>query len=101
MMVSNPAASHKIIVSLVFWATPPKEEPAGEGLIKACLLLTNSSILVLSPKILPLLIELLGSMASTATFLFFSVNCIPNASMKVLFPTPGTPVMPILIDLFA
>ena len=33
--VLKPAASQRIIVSLVFLATPPSEPAAGEGLIKA------------------------------------------------------------------
>jgi hypothetical protein len=50
---------------------------------------------------LPFVIVLLGSMARTATFLPNPVRCFPKASIKVLFPTPGTPVMPILMELFA
>lgn len=45
--------------------------------------------------------ELLGSMANTATFFPWDVNCFPKLSIKVLFPTPGTPVIPILTELFA
>jgi hypothetical protein len=44
---------------------------------------------------------LLGSTARTATFFPNDVRCFPKASMNVLFPTPGTPVIPIRIDLFA
>ena len=101
IIVSNPAASHKIILSRVFWATPPKEVPEGEGLIKAFSSVTRASILVLSPKIEPLFTELLGSTANTATFLPCAVKYLPKVSIKVLFPTPGTPVIPILTDLFA
>src|SRR4051812_49916445 len=36
-----------------------------------------------------------GSTASTATLWPAAINCIPNASMNVLLPTPGTPVTPI------
>ena len=90
-----------MILSRVFCATPPKEFPEGEGLINAFLSVTNCSILVLSPKIEPLFTELLGSTASTATFLPCAVKCFPKASINVLFPTPGTPVIPILIELFA
>jgi hypothetical protein len=50
---------------------------------------------------LPLLMELLGSMANTATLHPFSIRSFPNTSMKVLFPAPGTPVIPILIDRLA
>ena len=89
------------MVSRVFLATPPKEVPEADGRIKALLFLTNSSILVLSPKILPLVILLLGSTAKTATFLFSVVRCVPKASIKVLLPTPGTPVIPILTEVFA
>jgi len=34
-MVSKPAASHKIIVSRVFLATPPSVSPEADGRIKA------------------------------------------------------------------
>ena len=40
-------------------------------------------------------------MASTATLCPFWVKNFPKVSIKVLFPTPGTPVIPILTDLFA
>jgi len=40
----------------------------------------------------------LGSIANTATFLPCSINFNPNASIKVLFPTPGTPEIPILYE---
>lgn len=45
--------------------------------------------------------ELVGSIASMAMRLPCDVKCFPKASINVLFPTPGTPVMPILIDLLA
>ena len=51
----------------MFLATPPNESLDAEGRIKALGSLTKSSIRVLSPKILPPLIELLGSTANTAT----------------------------------
>jgi hypothetical protein len=49
---------------------------------------------VLSPRMLPPVTLLLGSMASTATRLPCRVSSVPSASMNVLLPTPGTPVMP-------
>ena len=101
MIVSKPAASQSVIVSRVFRATPPNVSPEAEGRIKAFLSFTNSSIRVLSPKMLPCEIVLLGSTASTATFFPKPVKCFPKASIKVLFPTPGTPVIPILTDLLA
>ena len=100
-MVSKPAASQRIILSRVFCATPPKEVPEGEGLIKAFLSVTNCSIRVLSPKIDPLFTELLGSTAKIATFFPWLVNCLPKASINVLLPTPGTPVIPIRMELLA
>ncbi|MNE58830.1 hypothetical protein D3C80_1538860 [compost metagenome] len=45
-----------------------------------------------------MLILLLGSMASTASFRPSAIRCIPKDSMKVLLPTPGTPVMPMRSD---
>ena len=55
-------------------------------------------ILLLSPKILPCVFSEVGSMASTATLCPVLVKSFPNVSIKVLFPTPGTPVIPILIE---
>ena len=100
-IVSKPAASHNIIVCRVFFATPPNEPAEGEGLIKALGSFANSSILVLSPRMLPFVISLLGSTAKTAILRPSLVTYLPNDSIKVLFPTPGTPVTPILIDFLA
>ena len=58
--------------------------PSAEGLIKALDSFTKSSIRVLSPIILPPLIELLGSTANTATFNFFWTINFPNCSINVL-----------------
>ena len=96
---SKPAASHKITVSLVFLATPPSEPALGLGRINALGSLHRVSIRVLSPRILPLLFSELGSMASTASLCPLDVMKLPKASMNVLFPAPGTPVIPILMDL--
>ena len=49
---------------------------------------------VLSPRIEPPVRPLDGSTASTATRWPAAVSMVPKASMKVLLPTPGTPVMP-------
>ena len=49
---------------------------------------------VLSAMMLPPLRVLLGSTASTATWSPFSTSIMPKLSIKVLLPTPGTPVMP-------
>ena len=55
----------------------------------------SRSMRVLSPRMLPPEIGLDGSTLSTATFSPRSrIRCMPSASMKVLLPTPGTPVMP-------
>ena len=97
-ITSYPPASHRMIVSRVFLATPPRDPPAGEGRMKAFSSAERSSILVLSPRILPPERSLEGSMASTASFLPEAVIRVPRDSMKVLFPTPGTPVIPILTD---
>tara|TARA_B100001758_G_scaffold245658_1_gene259098 strand:- start:1391 stop:1705 length:315 start_codon:yes stop_codon:yes gene_type:complete len=52
----------------------------------------------LSPRILPPVLVLDGSIASTATlFLSFKIS-FPNSSMKQLLPTPGTPVTAIRIE---
>src|SRR5213592_3952746 len=49
---------------------------------------------VLSPRMLPPERALDGSTASTATFFPRPIRWRPKASMKVLFPTPGTPLTP-------
>jgi hypothetical protein len=49
---------------------------------------------VLSPKMLPFERSLEGSMASTASLFPLLIRCMPKASMEVLFPAPGTPVIP-------
>ena len=98
-ILSKPAASHKTIVSRVFLATPPKEPADGEGRINAFFSLERASILVLSPNMLPLERSLLGSMANTASLCPSWIKCIPNESIDVLFPAPGTPVIPIRTDL--
>ena len=89
------------MVSRVFRATPPSVSPEADGRMKAFSSFTNSSMRVLSPKILPCEIVLLGSTARTATFFPKPVRYFPKASIKVLFPTPGTPVIPIRTDLLA
>ena len=66
--------------------------------MKALGSLQRVSIRVLSPRILPLLFSLLGSIARTASLCPFDVIKLPKASMNVLLPAPGTPVIPILID---
>ena len=96
--VSNPAASHKIIVSRVLRATPPNEPADGEGRMKAFFSLDRASILVLSPNILPFERSLLGSIANTANLWPCFNKCIPKESIEVLFPAPGTPVIPMRTD---
>ena len=49
---------------------------------------------VLSPRMEPPDTLEEGSTASTATRWPFSIRNTPNDSMKVLLPTPGTPLMP-------
>ena len=68
-IISYPAASHKIILSLVLFATPPKVPLVGLGRINAFLLAANSCIRLLSPSMLPCVCSLVGSIAKTATFL--------------------------------
>lgn len=50
---------------------------------------------VLSPRIEPPVRVDDGSTARTATRKPSEVSSVPNASMKVDLPTPGTPLMPI------
>ena len=95
---SKPAASQRSIASRVFPATPPKVLREGLGRMKARLSKARRSMRVLSPRILPFERELLGSTAKTATFLPASKSLPPKTSIKLLFPTPGTPVTPIRKD---
>ena len=67
--------------------------------MKAFLFTDNLIILVLSPKIDPPVVLEDGSTARTETFKPKFINFIPKDSIKVDFPTPGTPVIPILIVL--
>ena len=57
----------------------------------------KDSILVLSPRIDPPLMLELGSIARIANRSSLSRTECPIASMKVDFPTPGGPEIPILI----
>ena len=97
-MISNLAASHNAIASLVLSATPPCKFPLGDGRIKALGSLDNNSIRVLSPSIDPPDLLEVGSTANTATFKPLLINIRPKLSIKVDFPTPGVPVNPIRID---
>ena len=95
MMLRYPAASHSSMVSRVRWATPPNEPREGDGRMKASSLAASVAMRVLSPRMLPPVRSLLGSTASTATLCPYSaMTKFPSASMRVLLPAPGTPVMP-------
>ena len=94
-MTSKPAASQSAMVSRVARVTPPKVPAEGEGRTNAAGSTDRRCMRVLSPRIEPPLRVLEGSTASTATRRPSSVRTVPKASMKVLLPTPGTPVMPI------
>ena len=83
------------IVSRLLRATPPRVPPAGEGLMYASCRLDRVPILVLSPRMEPLVTELVGSTDSTATLCPLSHSILPKASIIVLLPAPGTPVIPI------
>ena len=61
-------------------------------------LLQMLSMRVLSPRMDPPLRSDEGSMASTASLWRREVTMLPTASMKVDFPAPGTPVMPMRTD---
>ena len=97
-ITSNPAASHSTIVSRVLRATPPSDPAEGEGRMKTSGLPEMLSMRVLSPRIEPPLRSDEGSMASTASLCRSEVTMLPTASMKVDFPAPGTPVMPMRTD---
>ena len=91
---SWPAASSTTMDSRVVRVTPPRVPVLGEGRTKAESSLARRGIRVLSPRMLPPERVLVGSTASTATRRPAPVSLVPSASMKVLFPTPGTPVTP-------
>ena len=96
IVMLNPAASIIAIDSLVDLLTPPRLSPDGDGRMNTFSFRLKDSILVLSPNIDPPLIEELGSIAKTANlFPSSSINC-PIDSIKVDFPTPGEPEIPIL-----
>src|SRR5262245_47622633 len=95
---SKPAASHSSSTSRVLRATPPSVPPVGDGRTNASGERVSSSMRVLSPRIEPPLRVLDGSTASTATRWPWSTTCRPNASMKVDFPAPGAPEMPMRIE---
>src|ERR1017187_6167767 len=83
------------MVSRVRRATPPKCPPDGEGRMNAPSSIESRSIRVLSPRMLPPESGLYGSTVRPARRSPQSrMTYIPNASMKVLLPTPGTPVIP-------
>src|SRR5262245_18638092 len=91
---SYPAASHTIIASRVRRVTPPSEPAAGLGRMKASGAAASRGMRVLSPRMLPPERALDGSTARTATRLPRPSRWSPKASMKVLLPTPGTPLTP-------
>ena len=67
--------------------------------MKAPVFCDSSSIRVLSPRMEPPVTLEDGSTASTATLWPCSMRYSPRASMKVDLPTPGTPEMPMRIEL--
>mgnify|MGYP000338714943 CR=1 FL=1 len=76
------------------WEKQVEVFPVAVGRINTSSRIDKDSMRVLSPSILPPLMLELGSMAITASRCpWFNSSC-PIASMKVLFPTPGTPVIP-------
>lgn len=83
------------MASRVARATPPRVPAVGEGLTKAAGSTASRSIRVLSPRMEPPVLLDEGSTASTATRWPRPVSRVPKASMKVDFPTPGTPLIPI------
>ena len=92
--VSKPKASQSRMVSRVLRVTPPSAPPLGEGRMKAFGSWTSCSMRVLSPRMEPRVMVLEGSTASTARRWPRRQRRVPSPSMKVLLPTPGTPVMP-------
>ena len=98
-ILSNPAASHNTMVSRVLRATPPSDPADGLGRMKALGCTARRSMRVLSPRMLPLVRSELGSMARTASLPPSLRTCRPKASMLVLLPAPGTPLIPMRTEL--
>ena len=82
------------MASRVFSATPPRVPLLGLGRMYAFSWTDRCSMRVLSPRMEPPDTLLEGSTASTATRCPCWIKYRPNASMNVLLPTPGTPLMP-------
>ena len=94
-ILSKPAASQRMMVSRVLRATPPRLPADGLGRINELGCWASFSMRVLSPRMLPLVRSDEGSMASTASLPPYSRStCMPNSSMLVDLPAPGTPLMP-------
>ena len=91
---SYAAASSTAIAWTVARATPPRVPAAGEGRMKAFGLADSFAIRVLSPSTEPPVRMLDGSTARTPTRWPCAVSRVPSDSMKVDFPTPGTPETP-------
>ena len=88
------------MASRVRCATPPRDPREGEGRMNAMSLEAREFMRVLSPRMLPPEIWLLGSIASTATFCPNSlIKYVPSTSITLLLPAPGTPVMPTRMEL--
>ena len=94
MITSKPAASHSAIVSRVLRVTPPSVPDVGDGRMKADDSCASRFMRVLSPRIEPPVRFDVGSTASTATRWPAATRFMPNSSMVVDLPTPGTPVTP-------
>ncbi len=82
------------MASRVFSATPPSVPLEGLGRMYAISCTESFSMRVLSPRMEPPDTVLDGSIVSTATRCPLAIRYRPSASMKVLLPTPGTPLMP-------
>src|SRR5512134_250149 len=77
---------------------PPRTDPAALDRIKAFGDMERLVILDLSPRILPRLMELVGSTVITPTLWPWAIALSPKASIRVLFPAPGEPLIAYRIE---
>jgi hypothetical protein len=98
MIVSKPQASQRVIVSRVFLATPPSVSPA-EGRMYAFSSLTNSVHAGFISQ--NTAVNKCTAWINSQNSYFCPIQMFSKRFNERTFPTPGTPVIPIRIDLFA
>ena len=95
IIISLPEASSTLITSLDVGEIPPRRSLAGRLRIKTSGSRLCSSIRRRSPRSDPPEIGLVGSMQSRPSEKPWLLKWVIRELIRVLFPTPGGPVMPI------